>query len=142
MRPFIAVIAIIVAVAVVTSYAEGHRNRCAAGTALGFATIQPDPAFLVGTIPSKFTSDARYFARRFSCLARPAEVRRVDLGTYDVRFPGLNPVTIAATVVSDEGIYISAIGLGDGIVRVAMRGPVIDGDVASRRDVAFTVVIY
>jgi hypothetical protein len=97
---------------------------------------------LVGTIPSVFNSNPVYFVRRYNCEGRSAFVRRVSLGIYDVRFPGLNPRAVIATAMSDEGVSASAFPLADGIVRIALRGPIVGNDVMSRRDVPFSVVVY
>ena len=133
-----------IALAIVAFASSGGSAvlRCPAGSALAFVAIRPDPQFLVGTIPSGFTSDAGYFSRRYNCRGLSALVRRIDLGIYDVRFPGLDPRAVIATATSDEGVTASALPLGDGIVRVALRGPLVGGDVMARRDVPFSVVVY
>lgn len=112
------------------------------GQAQAFATIQNDPLFLVGTIPSKFSARAIFFSSRYSCKGFPPQVRRVGLGLYDVLFPGIRIHAASVGAVSDEGITASFWPISDGIVRVALRGPLGGADVATRRDVAFSLVVY
>ena len=137
-----AIVAALALVLLVASYAESATPACKRGSAQAFVAIQPDPNYLVGTIPSVFNSNPAYFVRRYNCEGRSAFVRRVSLGIYDVRFPGLNPRAVIATAMSDEGVSASAFPLADGIVRIALRGPIVGNDVMSRRDVPFSVVVY
>lgn len=138
-----AVVALVVLALILALPSSGADARlCGRGDALGFVAIQDDPAYLVGTIPSSFTADSRYFVRRFNCRRGSAFVRRVRLGEYDVRFPGLSVRLALASAISEEGVTASVHPLGDGTVRISLRGPLAGDDVASRRDVAFSVVIY
>ena len=137
-----AVIALALLGILVSRGGSATARRCVASQAKAFAAIRDDPTFLVGTIPSSFTGDARYFTRRFNCLGLSAQVRRVGLGLYDVRFPGLRPGVVLATAISEEAVSASVHPLTDGVVRVALRGPLAGSDVASRRDVAFSLVVY
>lgn len=140
---YVLLAAICLAAAVATSsYGSTSPHKCPSSGAKAFVAIQSDPAYIVGTIPSAFTSDQRFFMRRFNCLGQGAQVRRVTLGIYDVKFPGLNPTAVVSTAISDEAVTSSVEPLTDGIVRVALRGPLGGSDIASRRDVAFTVVVY
>lgn len=124
------------------SYAHATSpRRCIAGRALAFVAIQDDPPYLAGDIPGHFTSDQRYFSRRYNCKGRSASVRRVDLGLYDVLFPGITSHAVQVTALSDEGITASAYP-EDGFVRVALRGPLSGSNLAARRDVAFSLVVF
>jgi len=123
--------------------AEAARS-CRSGTAQGFVVIRSDPEYLVGTIPSTFRSNPIYFQRRYNCRHRSAYVRRVDLGVYEVRFPGLSRRVPQATAISQEGISASAQAFGD-VYRVTLRGPyTLDAsrDILARRDVPFALVIF
>lgn len=115
--------------------------RCTFGRALAFAAIRRDPPYLVGDIPNHFTSDSRYFSRRYDCRGESVEVRRVDLGVYDVRFTGVTSSVVQVTALSDEGVTASAFPR-DGFIRVALRGPISGNNVATRRDVAFSLVVF
>ena len=115
---------------------------CDAGEARAFVALQDNPNYLAGTIPASFTGDSLYFARRYNCRGGGVQVRRVGLGSYEVRFPSQRPVLALATAISDEGITASVFPLGNDTVRVSLRGPLGGLDVATRRDVAFSVVIF
>jgi hypothetical protein len=126
----------------VVSYAAGDDGqRCRSGQAQGFISVQEDPPYLVGTIPSKPSFSAVYFNRRFNCLGRSAAIRRVDLGIYDVFFPGLPNRTAVATAISENSPSVSVFAMED-TYRVYIRGPLAGADVASRRDLPFSLVIY
>ena len=136
----------LVAIAVVVGFfalrSEASHLRCHTGNALGFVAIRSDPAELVGQIPSRFTTDPGYFSSRYNCAGQNVQARRVDQGIYDVRFPGIVVRVAMADAISTEGVSTSVQLLGDGMVRVSLRGPLGGSDVASRRDVAFNVVVY
>lgn len=134
---FLAVMAI-----VIVAYGGAAENRCVTGRAAGFVSIQHDPPFLVGTIPTRFTSQQIFFSRRYSCLGNPPEVRRVDLGFYDVRFPGMPQKVAISDAISDDAVSSAVQYLGDGIYRVSLRGPIVGEEVISRRDVSFSLVLY
>ena len=142
MRAVLLVAAITAVVGFFALRSEASHLRCHTGNALGFVSIRSDPAELVGQIPSRFTSDVGYFSSRYNCTGQNVQARRVDQGVYDVRFPGLVVRVAVADAISTEGISTSVQLLGDGMVRVSLRGPLGGSDVASRRDVAFNVVIY
>jgi hypothetical protein len=137
----LAVLACLTVLGVFALRAEGSHLECHTGNALGFATIRSQPQYLVGTIPPSFTSLNAYFTARYNCRGRGVQVRRVDQGIYDLRFPGTSPGAAMSDAISSEGVSSSVQIIGD-IVRVSLRGPLNGGDVASRRDVAFSVVTY
>lgn len=114
---------------------------CVYGRVQGFVAIRSDPPYIVGTIPSQFTANPAFFARRYNCKRTNPQVRRVDLGVYDVRLPGLGDRAPFATALAD-GVTASVQPLFDGVYRVFLRGPVVQNDVLLRRDVAFTVAVY
>lgn len=133
---------LILALALGTVSYSGAATRCRTGEAQAFVAIQREPLYLVGTIPSSFTLNQNYFSRRYSCKGNPPAVRRVSLGLYDVLFPGLDPQVVLVTALSDEGVSASVWPVGNGIVRVALRGPLGGADVATRRDVPFSVAVF
>lgn len=138
-----ALLAVVATVAVLAASASSSGvRRCKTGSALGFIAIRSEPLYLVGTIPSSFTFAAGYFSRRYNCRLKSVGVRRAGLGLYDVVFPGLRPAVLIVSAISDEGVSASAWPVGDGVVRVALRGPLGGSDVAARRDVAFSLVLY
>lgn len=142
MRAVLLIVAIGALVGFFALRSEASHLRCHTGNALGFVAIRSDPAELVGQIPSRFTSDPGYFSSRYNCTGRNVQARRVDQGIYDVRFPGIVVRVAVADAISTEGVSTSVQHLGDGVVRIALRGPLGGSDVAARRDVAFNVVVY
>jgi hypothetical protein len=122
--------------------AKGQGPACQYGRVQGFVSIRNDPEYLIGTVPSQFTGSFRFFQRRYNCTGRRVEVRRVDLGVYDVRFPGLHRRSVVASAVSQEGVSVSAQPFGKDTYRVALRGPIVRENVLVRRDVAFTIAIF
>lgn len=143
MRVIIAVGFTAVVAAVLASYVRSSIARgCRTGEARAFVAIRQDPAYLVGTIPATFTEEAAFFQRRYNCTGQSAAVRRVDEGIYDVRLRGLIPRLALASAISDEGVSASVLPLGNDTVRVALRGPLRGNAIASRRDVAFSLVVY
>lgn len=123
-------------------YTHVSGKRCQGGVAKGYATLDNYPNYLPGTIPNRYTADRTYFTVRYNCTGKSVQVRRVDLGTYDVRFPGINLQMGVATVVSDDGGYISVDSINHDELRVVIRGPLSQANVSLRRDLAFSVVVY
>jgi hypothetical protein len=121
---------------------QSHSNRCGGGLVKGYAAIKDDPQYLVGTLPSKYTRDSNFFAVRYNCEGGSVLARRLDLGTYDVMFPGLSIRMALVTVITDEGAYASAQVVNTNQVRVLIRGARIDGDVPFRRDYPFSIAVY
>jgi len=121
---------------------QAQGPACQYGRAQAFITVKNDPEYLVGTIPSQLTGDKKFLQRIYNCTGRGAQIRRVDLGTYEVRFPGLHRRSGVVSVVSQEGVASSVQPFGRDTYRVALRGPGLVNGVLSRRDVAFTLVIF
>lgn len=147
MRPLhiIAVVGCLIIIATTIAsigHSASESNRCPTGQAHGLAAISHDPSYLVGTIPSTFQKNPRYFFQRYNCLGRSAEVRRLDEGVYEVHFPGLRIRLALVSAISDEGVSASYFPVGQGIVRVVLRGPLSGEPIAQRRDVAFSVVVF
>lgn len=142
MKVLVAGVIVAAAIGLFALRSDASHLGCHTGNAQGFVAIREDPAELVGTLPSRFTSDPRFFSTRYNCMGRSVQARRVDQGIYDVRFPGVNVRMAIADAISQEGVSTSVQPLTDGIVRVSLRGPLFGNDVASRRDVAFGVVVF
>jgi hypothetical protein len=137
----LAVALAIIALGTIVFSANASHQRCHTGSVAGFATLRSQPQYLTGTIPSTFASRNTYFVSRYNCKGRGVHVRRVDQGLYDVRFRDVWIRAANADAVSTEGVSSSIQILGD-TVRISLRGPLNGDDVASRRDVAFSVVVY
>lgn len=64
------------------------QARCAAGAVRGFAAVNGDPAKGIANFPDQFTTDRTLFGARFNCAGGAPQARRVEIGVYEVRFPG------------------------------------------------------
>lgn len=118
-------------------------SRCATGDALAFAAIRTSPTHLAGQIPSLYTGKARYFGRRYNCTGGGVEVRRLGLGLYNIRFPGLNPRVVLVSALVQEGTSASALPLGDNSIHVVLRGPGVGEDgTLTKRDVPFAIAVF
>lgn len=123
--------------------AQVSTAGCVYGRAQAFAAIRANPPYLVGTIPREFTSDTGFFSRRYNCKRTGVQVRRIDLGIYDVRFPELSYRLALVSAISQEGVASSVAVFDNGIYRVTLRGPVVaNNDVLVRRDVPFSIVAF
>jgi len=64
------------------------QPRCANGAVRGVATVTGNPAQGIANLPSTFTSSPVLFTRRFNCTGRAIQVRRTEIGVYEIRFLG------------------------------------------------------
>ena len=71
------------------------QARCQPGAVRGYVAVTGDPTRGIANIPDSFTAAKGLFAARFTCKGSAPQVRRIDRGVYEVRFPG-NPSRIAA----------------------------------------------
>ena len=142
MKIVVLALALLVALGLVSYGESASRARCEFGRVQGFVSIRSDPGYLVGTIPSRFSDDARFFERRYNCTRRSASVRRVDLGLYEVHFPDLADRVAVVSAISEEGIAASVVPYSGGVYRIALRGPLENNGVLLRRDVAFSIAIF
>ena len=88
MRLVAALVALLAIGVLTISSSEAAHLDCHTGNALGFVALKSDPPHLVGTLPARFTANPDFFDTRYNCRGRGVQARRVDLGTYEVRFVG------------------------------------------------------
>ena len=136
------VVVSLLVVGVADGNAASHQAPCLYGRVQSFASIRANPPYLVGTIPSRFTGKHSYFSRRYNCKKQGVLVRRVDLGVYDVRFPGLRYRTAVVSAISQEGVTASVYAWDNATYRVVLRGPLSDNNALIRRDVPFSIATY
>lgn len=132
---------VLLSLIVVSGAGSEPRGLCVFGRAQGFISLRAEPNYLVGTIPSRETSNPKYFARRYSCKRQMPTIRRVDDGVYEVQFPGLNWRTAFVTAISQEGVSAS-VQVSKDIYRVSLRGPLVVDNALVRRDVAFSISVF
>jgi hypothetical protein len=100
-----------------SAFALGQRalaRGCGAGNVRGTVHLHAAQSF-----PDRYTS--RGTTGRYSCSGRGVQAKRVDVGVYDVRFPG-NPGSVAvATPVASVPLTLTWTRQGDGAFRVFVR---------------------
>lgn len=117
-------------------------SSCKTGEVQGYALITGTRLTGPGGIPSRFTSAQRYFGRRYNCTGRLTQVRRVDDGSYIVRFPGNRAVAALADSATGDGSSSSAVSLGSGQFHIRILGPDIEHNVLEPRDTPFVIVLF
>jgi len=75
------------------------QPRCANGSVRGVAVVTGNPAQGIANLPDAFSSSPSLFARRFNCTGKAIQVRRAEIGVYEIRFTGNSaPSAIASGV--------------------------------------------
>ena len=100
-----------------SAFALGHgalSRGCGAGNVRGAVRLHATQSF-----PDRYTS--RGLSGRYNCSGRAVQAKRVDVGVYDVRFPG-NPGSVAvATPIAPVQLTLTWTRQGDGAFRVFVR---------------------
>jgi hypothetical protein len=110
------------------------QQRCANGAVRGIATVTGDPSKGIANVPDQFSGAAVLFARKFNCTGRAVQVRRTEIGVYEVRF--VNNAA-ASAVASGFGLFSATVEpLAPGTFRVRVQ----DVGRADENDGPFTVV--
>jgi hypothetical protein len=114
--------------------ASTAQRPCGQGNVRGVAHVTGGPSG-AANIPGTFTGARAVFTRRFNCTGRAVQVRRLGIGSYDVRFVG-NP---APTAIANggSGVQASAERIGPGLYRVS----VYPSGRADPADLPFVVVL-
>jgi hypothetical protein len=126
-----------------SAYALGDRiqapsvaqQRCANGAVRGVAVVTGNPSAGMANIPDKFTGAGALFSRRFNCTGRTVQVRRVDVGVYEIQFVGNGAPSALAGGVGGYTGTTETIGPGTFRVRVQDVGR------ASPADGPFMVIV-
>jgi hypothetical protein len=109
------------------------QQRCTNGAVRGIAVVTGNPAAGMANFPDAFTGVG--ISRKFNCTRRAVQARRVDVGTFEVRFVGISG---ASGVGSAAGDFLSTVqALPDGVFRVTMHPAGRDDKI----DVAFTLIV-
>jgi hypothetical protein len=98
--------------------ASAAQQRCANGAVRGVAVVTGDPSKGIANIPDTFTASAVLFSRRFNCTGRALQVRRAELGVYEVRLVGNNAPSALAGGVGGFTSTTETIGPGTFRIRV------------------------
>jgi hypothetical protein len=126
-----------------SAYAVGERiqgprvaqPRCANGAVRGIAVVTGNPSQGIANFPDSFTSAASLFARKFNCTGRAVQARRVQTGTFEVRFVGISGGSAVASASTDA---VASVQAGPNGVFSVVTHPAGRDD---RTDLPFTIVV-
>jgi hypothetical protein len=110
------------------------QQRCANGAVRGIAFVTGVASQGIANLPGSFTGAGQYFGRKFNCTGRAVQARRVEQGTFEVRFVGISGVSAVASATGD--IYATVEPIPGGSFRVVMHPAGRDDKI----DVPFTIV--
>jgi len=94
------------------------QQRCTNGAVRGIATVTGSPSQGIANIPDQFTASPTLFARKFNCTGKAVQVRRLEIGVYEVRFVGNDAPSVVATGLGLFSASVETIGPGTFRVRV------------------------
>jgi hypothetical protein len=82
--------------------------------------VNGDPTKGIANFPDQYTSAKPLIGARFNCAGAAPQARRVNVGVYEVRFPGNASVIATAS----SGAAETTIGyVGNGVFRVNLWVP-------------------
>jgi hypothetical protein len=110
------------------------QQRCTNGAVRGIATVTGDPSKGIANVPDKFSGAAVLFARKFNCTGRAVQVRRLEIGVYEVQFVNNPAPSAVATGLGFFSATVETVSPGTFRVRVQNVGR------ADEDDGPFTVV--
>lgn len=116
------------------SEAVRPQARCQPGAVRGFAAVNGDPANGIANVGGAFTSAKVVFGVRFNCTGPAPQVRRVDRGVYEIRFPGNGARVAAASALDNE----TTVGFVNGVFRVRVWVPGRQDAI----DAPFTIAVF
>ena len=106
--------------AVAVTEAVKPQARCQPGAVRGYIAVNGDPAKGIANLPDQFTSAKPEVGARFNCAGAAPQARRVNVGVYEVRFPG-NATQVAS---ASSGTVETTIGyVGGGVFRINLWVP-------------------
>jgi hypothetical protein len=106
--------------AIAVTEAVRPQARCQPGAVRGFVAVNGDPAKGIANIGDAFTSARPVVGARFNCAGAAPQARRVNVGVYEVRFPGTAAQVAAASAGSAE---TTVTAVGGGVFRVSLWVP-------------------
>jgi hypothetical protein len=104
------------------------QPRCAQGAVRGAATVTGNPAQGIANMSDQFTSTPALFARRFNCSGKAIQVRRTEIGVYEIRFVGNAAPSAVASGVGEFSATSEALGGGTFRIRVQNVGRADEAD--------------
>jgi len=126
-----------------SAYAVGERiqspsaaqPRCANGAVRGIAVVTGISSQGMANFPGSFASAANLFGRKFNCTGHAVQARRVQTGTFEVRFVGLSGGSVVASATNDG--FASVQAGPNGVFAVVVHPAGRD----DRVDLPFTIVV-
>ena len=118
------------------------QARCAQGAVRGIATVQGDPLKGIANMGDQFTADPGLFTHKFNCSGGAIETRRVNTGTYQVRFLKNTATTGLASSIVQDGSSASVTRLPDGSFQVTTRGGTNNQNSSPLTDGGFTIIVF
>ena len=97
---------------------QAAQPRCAPGAVRGIVAVVGPPGAGLGNIPDKFSSNRALFANRFNCAGGAPQVRRVNVGEYEIRFPRNGAQ--AGLASAGVGYLVAVSTVSTGVFRVAI----------------------
>ena len=104
------------------------QQRCTNGAVRGIATVTGNPSQGIANIPDQFTSSNTLFARKFNCTGKAVQVRRTEIGVYEVRFVGNAAPSVVASGLGPFSASVETISPGTFRVRVQNVGRADEAD--------------
>jgi hypothetical protein len=98
------------------------QQRCTNGAVRGFASVTGDPSKGMANIPDQFSSANVLFTRKFNCSGRAVQVRRTDIGVYEIRFVGNAGGTVLANGIGLFSASVELLAPGHFRIRVQNIG--------------------
>lgn len=108
--------------------ATAAQQRCTNGAVRGIATVTGDPSKGIANIPSRFSAATVLFARKFNCTGRAVQVRRTEIGVYEVRFVGNAAPSVVANGLGLYSTSVETIAPGTFRIRVQDVGRADEAD--------------
>ena len=98
------------------------QQRCSNGAVRGIATVTGDPSKGIANTPDQFSSANVLFARKFNCTGRAVQVRRLEIGVYELRFVGNAATSVVANGVGLFSASVETVSPGTFRIRVQNIG--------------------
>jgi hypothetical protein len=111
------------------------QPRCANGAVRGIAVVTGIASQGMANFPDTFTSTGNLFGRKFNCTGRTVQARRVQTGTFEVRFVGISGGSAVASATNDA--YAAVQAGPNGVFSVVVHPAGRD----DRSDLPFTIVV-
>lgn len=106
--------------AIAVNKAVKPQARCQPGAVRGYVAVNGDPTKGIANFPDQFTSAKPLIGARFNCAGAAPQARRLNVGVYEVRFPG----NASQVAMASAGAAETTIGyVGNGVFRVSLWVP-------------------